>query len=159
MEKQITAVALVLSVAGLGYLKAQQMERLEAQAELDAAAAVLAAEAEEDAARVLFEIPHDRDASTSDIDIVLDGVASSDADSDSLTFTWVQTAGPDVELNEETPGMSSFRASPGKYTFELTVTDSYGQSNSQQAKVAVQPEPNTAPEVQVSVYAKGDSES
>ena len=37
MEKQITAVALVLSIAGLGYLKAQQLDRMEAQAELDAA--------------------------------------------------------------------------------------------------------------------------
>ena len=36
MEKQITAVALVLSIAGLGYLKAQQLDRMEAQAELDA---------------------------------------------------------------------------------------------------------------------------
>ena len=43
MEKQITAAALVLSIAGLGYLKAQQMERMEAQAERDAAAAVMAA--------------------------------------------------------------------------------------------------------------------
>ena len=84
MEKQITAVALVLSVAGLGYLKAQQMERMEAQAERDAAAAVIAAEeaaeAHDESSRVQFEVPHDRDASTSDMDIVLDGMASYDAE-------------------------------------------------------------------------------
>ena len=61
MEKQITAAVLVLSIAGLGYLKAQQMERMEAQAERDADAQVTAAN---EASRVQFEVPHDRDAST-----------------------------------------------------------------------------------------------
>ena len=157
MEKQITAVALVLSVAGLGYLKAQQMERMEAQAERDAAAAVIAAEeaaeAHDEANRVQFEVPHDRDASTSDVDIVLDGMASYDADMDSISFSWVQTEGPDVALSEDESGRSSFRAAPGKYTFELTVTDAYGTASSKEARVNVTSEPNTAPEVHMSVYA------
>ena len=159
MEKQITAVALVLSVAGLGYLKAQQMERMEAQAERDAAAAVIAAEeaaeAHDEANRVQFEVPHDRDASTSDVDIVLDGMASYDADMDSISFSWVQTEGPDVALSEDESGRSSFRAAPGKYTFELTVTDVYGAASSKEARVNVTSEPNTAPEVHMSVYAEG----
>ena len=158
MEKQITAVALVLSVAGLGYLKAQQMERMEAQAERDAAAAVIAAEeaaeAHDEANRVQFEVPHDRDASTSDVDIVLDGMASYDADMDSISFSWVQTEGPDVALSEDESGRSSFRAAPGKYTFELTVTDAYGAVSSKEARVNVTSEPNTAPEVHMSVYAE-----
>ena len=158
MEKQITAVALVLSVAGLGYLKAQQMERMEAQAERDAAAAVIAAEeaaeAQDEANRVQFEVPHDRDASTSDVDIVLDGMASYDADMDSISFSWVQTEGPDVALSEDESGRSSFRAAPGKYTFELTVTDVYGAASSKEARVNVTSEPNTAPEVHMSVYAE-----
>ena len=158
MEKQITAVALVLSVAGLGYLKAQQMERMEAQAERDAAAAVIAAEeaaeAQDELSRVQFEVPHDRDASTSDVDIVLDGMASYDADMDSISFSWVQTEGPDVALSEDESGRSSFRAAPGKYTFELTVTDSYGAASSKEARVNVTSEPNTAPEVHMSVYAE-----
>ena len=158
MEKQITAVALVLSVAGLGYLKAQQMERMEAQAERDAAAAVIAAEeaaeAHDEANRVQFEVPHDRDASTSDVDIVLDGMASYDADMDSISFSWVQTEGPDVALSEDESGRSSFRAAPGKYTFELTVTDTYGAASSKEARVNVTSEPNTAPEVHMSVYAE-----
>lgn len=158
MEKQITAVALVLSVAGLGYLKAQQMERMEAQAERDAAAAVIAAEeaaeAHDEANRVQFEVPHDRDASTSDVDIVLDGMASYDADMDSISFSWVQTEGPDVALSEDESGRSSFRAAPGKYTFELTVTDAYGAASSKEARVNVTSEPNTAPEVHMSVYAE-----
>ena len=158
MEKQITAVALVLSIAGLGYLKAQQMERMEAQAERDAAAAVIAAEeaaeAHDEANRVQFEVPHDRDASTSDVDIVLDGMASYDADMDSISFSWVQTEGPDVALSEDESGRSSFRAAPGKYTFELTVTDVYGAASSKEARVNVTSEPNTAPEVHMSVYAE-----
>ena len=154
----MTAVALVLSIAGLGYLKAQQMERMEAQAEMDAAAAVMAAEAaadaEDEAGRVHFEVPHDRDATTSNVDIVLDGAASYDAESDSISFSWVQTEGPEVALQQDEPGRSSFRASPGKYTFELTVTDAYGESASREARVSVQPEPNSAPEVHVSVYSQ-----
>jgi hypothetical protein len=161
MEKQFTAAALVLSIAGLGYLKAQQMERMEAQAEMDAAAAVIAAEeaaeADDEASRVHFEVPHDRDASTSNVDIVLDGAASYDAESDSLSFSWVQTEGPDVSLTEDVPGRSSFRAAAGKYTFELTVTDAYGESASREARVSVQPEPNSAPEVHVSVYAQANN--
>ena len=147
MEKQITAAALVLSVAGIGYLKAQQMERMAERAVLDAEAA----DAE---SRVHFELPHDRDAQTSDMDIVLDGADSYDAERDSLTFAWVQTEGPDVQLREEIPGRSSFTATPGKYTFELTVTDVYGGTATQQAKVAVHPEPNAAPQAEVSVYAR-----
>ncbi|MEE2838566.1 MAG: hypothetical protein VYD51_06975 [Bacteroidota bacterium] len=147
MEKQITAAALVLSVAGIGYLKAQQMERMAERAVLDA-------EAADAASRVHFELPHDRDAQTSDMDIVLDGADSHDAERDSLTFAWVQTEGPDVQLREEVPGRSSFTATPGKYTFELTVTDVYGGTATQQAKVAVHPEPNAAPQAEVSVYAR-----
>ena len=158
MEKQITAAALVLSIAGLGYLKAQQMERMEVKAEADAASAVIAAEeaaeAEDERSRVHFEVPHDRDASTSNVDIVLDGAASQDAESDSISFSWVQTEGPSVALSEDEPGRSSFRATPGKYTFELTVTDSYGESSSGEARVSVQPEPNSAPEVHISVYSQ-----
>ncbi|HAI00390.1 MAG TPA: hypothetical protein DCL98_02700 [Flavobacteriales bacterium] len=71
-----------------------------------------------------------------------------------MTFAWVQTEGPDVQLREEVPGRSSFTATPGKYTFELTVTDVYGGTAKQQAKVAVHPEPNAAPQAEVSVYAR-----
>ena len=49
-------------------------------------AAEAEAEAADEASRVQFEVPHDKDAETSDIDIVLDGMASYDADKDSITF-------------------------------------------------------------------------
>ena len=158
MEKQITAAALVLSVAGLGILKAQQMERMEAQAIIDAESAMVA-EAQEasmadEASRLHFEVPHDRDASSSEMEIELDGASSFDNERDSLTFNWAQTEGPDVQLAEEQPGRSSFKATPGKYTFELTVTDVYGESGSASARLSVLPEPNQPPEVAVVVYAR-----
>ena len=158
MEKQITAAALVLSVAGLGILKAQQMERMEAQAVVDAESAMVAeaqeADMADEASRIHFEVPHDRDASSSQMEIVLDGASSFDNERDSLTFNWAQTEGPDVQLAEEQPGRSSFKATPGKYTFELTVTDAYGESGSASARLSVLPEPNQPPEVAVVVYAR-----
>jgi hypothetical protein len=154
MEKQITAAALVLSVAGLGILKAQQMERMEAQSIIDAESAMVAAEMADEASRLHFEVPHDRDASSSEMEIVLDGASSFDNERDSLTFNWAQTEGPDVQLAEEQPGRSSFKATPGKYTFELTVTDAYGESGSASARLSVLPEPNQPPEVAVVVYAR-----
>ena len=66
------------------------------------------------------------------MDIVLDGMASHDADMDSISF--VQTEGPDVALSEDESGRSSFSAAPGKYTFELTVTDAYGAASSKEAR-------------------------
>ena len=133
---------------------------MEAQAELDAAAAVMAAEAEAEAAdeasRVQFEVPHDKDAETSDIDIVLDGMASYDADKDSITFSWAQTEGPEVALSKTSLDVPRSRHLP-KYTFELTVTDIYGESSSQEARVSVQSEPNVAPSVEVSVYTQPHS--
>jgi hypothetical protein len=154
MEKQITAAALVLSVAGLGILKAQQMERMEAQSIIDAESAMVAADIADEASRLHFEVPHDRDASSSEMEIVLDGASSFDNERDSLTFNWAQTEGPDVQLAEEQPGRSSFTATPGKYTFELTVTDAYGESGSASARLSVLPEPNQPPEVAVVVYAR-----
>jgi len=167
MEKQITAVALALSVAGLGYLKTQQMDRLTAQAVEDAAAAeqeaLLAQEMADNAARLHFEVPHDNDASTNELNIVLDGSSSYDVNNDSLAFTWSQVEGNEVALTHSSDGTSSFRAAPGKYTFELTVTDAYGQTASEQAKLSIDPEPNEAPTVAISVrteapQAEGDME-
>ena len=74
------------------------------------------------------------------MDIVLDGADSHDAERDSLTFAWVQTKAPTSNCERKFPGRSSFTATPGKYTFELTVTDVYGRTATQQTKVAVHPD-------------------
>ena len=107
------------------------------------------------ASRVQFEVPHDRDVETSEIDIVLDGAESYDPDKDAISFSWAQTEGPDVVLSEEVLGRLHSKH-PHKYTFELTVTDAYGETASQEV-MSVQSEPNVAPNVQVSVYTQPHS--
>ena len=68
--------------------------------------------------------------------IVLDGTASTSADRKPLVYSWTSlgrsaaithanTATPVVELN----------SGPGVYTFELTVTDSQGNSDTDQVSV------------------------
>ena len=81
-----------------------------------------------------------------------------DMESDSLSFAWKQLEGPSVTLSEDAPGLSSFKAGAGTYTFELTVTDNYGAATTGQARLAVMPEPNSAPEVAMSVYTRPASE-
>mgnify|MGYP001201651235 CR=1 FL=1 len=158
MENIITSVALAVSVAGLGYLKMEQMDRLELRASAEETARIEAQAQSESAAelasRAHFQVPHDSDAESAAIDIVLDGTGSFDAESDSLSFAWKQIEGPSVYLTEEEPGLSSFKAGEGTYTFELTVTDNYGAATSGQARLAVMPEPNNAPEVEMAVYVK-----
>ncbi|NNL62275.1 MAG: hypothetical protein HKO69_00560 [Woeseiaceae bacterium] len=59
----------------------------------------------------------------------LDGSGSSDADGDALTFSWVQTDGPDVVLTDADSAQASFTApevaagATDQLTFELTVND------------------------------------
>lgn len=162
MEQNITIVALVLSFAGIGYLKMEQLERMALAAEAAAAQAVQdsiqRAEAAElaaiEAATTRFTIPHDHDVETNDIDLVLDGSGSMDAEADSLTFLWEQVGGFPVDLDTNGVWITSMTASPGEYTFKLTVTDSYGQSSSEEAIVAIGPEPNAPPDPRVRVYAR-----
>lgn len=59
----------------------------------------------------------------------LDGSGSSDPDGNTLSFSWLQTGGPDVSLTGGTTARPSFPApdvtagSPATLTFELTVND------------------------------------
>jgi hypothetical protein len=65
--------------------------------------------------------------------VILNGTASSDPDGDILTFSWIQTAGPAVELSESSTPTPSFTA-PDVGTdgmvliFELTVSDAITES-------------------------------
>ena len=159
MERIATIVLLVASVAALGYLKMEQLDLYASNAEIAATAAVesAAADAAElvEAAKIRFTIPHDRDVNTTDITVALDGSESFDAEGDSLSYSWTQTSGNDVYLRyaEDADGnTTNFRASPGEYTFKLTVSDAYGSSTTGETTVSVAEEPNLPPEVIVKVY-------
>ena len=121
--------------------------------------AVEAAEADAaelvEAAKIRFTIPHDRDVNTTDITVALDGSESFDVEGDSLSYSWTQISGNDVYLqyaDDADGNTTNFRASPGEYTFKLTVSDAYGSSSSGETTVSVAEEPNSPPEVIVKVY-------
>tara|TARA_B100000767_G_scaffold274527_1_gene307789 strand:- start:1622 stop:2122 length:501 start_codon:yes stop_codon:yes gene_type:complete len=159
MERIATIILLVASVAAVGYLKMEQLDLRAANAEIAAADAVEAAEADAaelvEAAKIRFTIPHDRDVNTTDITVALDGSESFDVEGDSLSYSWTQISGNDVYLqyaDDADGNTTNFRASPGEYTFKLTVSDAYGSSSSGETTVSVAEEPNSPPEVIVKVY-------
>ena len=159
MERIATIVLLVASVAAVGYLKMEQLDLYETNAEIAAAEAVENAANDAaalvEAAKVRFTIPHDKDVNTTDITVALDGSDSFDAEGDSLSYTWTQTSGNNVYLqyaDDADGNTTNFSASPGEYTFKLTVSDSYGSSSSGETTVSVAEEPNSPPEVVVKVY-------
>ena len=164
MERIATIVLLAASVAAVGYLKMEQLDLYATNAENAAAAAVesAAADAAElvEAAKIRFTIPHDRDVNTTDITVALDGSESFDAEGDSLSYSWTQISGNDVDLQyaEDADGnTTNFRASPGEYTFKLTVSDAYGSSTTGETTVSVAEEPNLPPEVVVKVYETSET--
>jgi hypothetical protein len=74
--------------------------------------------------------------------VVLDGSASSDPDDDPITFAWTQIGGPAVVLADaNTPNPSfvaPFVSSTGAFlVFQLTVTDPYGGSDTDEVTVSV----------------------
>ena len=164
MERIATIVLLVASVAALGYLKMEQLDLRATNAEIAAAEVVESAAADAaklvEAAKIRFTIPHDRDVNTTDITVALDGSESFDAEGDSISYSWTQTSGNDVYLRyaEDADGnTTNFRASPGEYTFKLTVSDAYGSSTTGETTVSVAEEPNLPPEVVVKVYETSET--
>lgn len=158
MERIITIVCLVLSAAGLGYLKMNQMERNEAertaQAEAAAVAEAEAAAAAAEAAKYHFIIPHDSDMNSDSIRIVMRGEQSMDPDNDGIDFRWEQVSGTTLMLDSDTNSVASFSATNGEYIFRLTVTDSYGETASDEAIVKIHAEPNSGPIAEIDVQVK-----
>ncbi|MGB1573129.1 MAG: PKD domain-containing protein [Flavobacteriales bacterium] len=167
MEQSITIVALALSIAGISYLKVEQLDRMAMAQEAAAAQAVqdsiataeaavalrdAGADAVIEAAKVRFVVIHDSEPGTNEVDLVLDGSASRDTESDSLAFYWEQLEGSSIELANTDSGSTTFTARPGEYTFRLTVTDTYGASSSEQTTVAIMPEPNSPPTPEIQVF-------
>ena len=155
MERIATILLLAASASGLGYGYMDAVERQKAQNAADAVAAqeladsldALAAEN----AKAKFVIPHDSDANTTAIVVALDGSGSSDADGDDISYSWSLVYG-DAELTSDSTNVTRFTAEPGEYTIQLTVTDVYGSSSSEEKTVAVSTEPNTAPDAVLDVY-------
>lgn len=71
--------------------------------------------------------------------VTLDGSDSTDADEDIVSYSWVQTAGPEVVLNGADTDKPTFTApdSSEVLTFELTVTDSKDQQDTDTCVVTV----------------------
>lgn len=70
--------------------------------------------------------------------VTLDGLESTDADDDPLTFSWQQLSGPPVTLDSASSAQTSFLpVEGGLYEFALTVTDGRGGSDVSVVRVLV----------------------
>jgi hypothetical protein len=88
-------------------------------------------------------ISHDGNPATNTASFTINGSTSSDADGDTLTYAWKEGA-----VSVGTTASLSFTRTPGTYTFDMTVTDSYGLSSTDSVVVIVNAEPNGAPVAQ-----------
>jgi alpha-tubulin suppressor-like RCC1 family protein len=86
-------------------------------------------------------VPHDGSPATDTASVTLDGSASSDPDSDPLTYVWTDQNSQVVA----TTAIATLDLTPGNDTFTLTVTDPAGLTNSQSVHVTVNPEPDQPP--------------
>ncbi len=82
--------------------------------------------------------------------VTLDGTGSSDADDDALTYSWTQTDGTEVTLDDATSATPSFTAptGPDSLEFSLVVNDGTDDSEADTVSVTVNaPVPPSTPPV------------
>ena len=115
---------------------------------------IKAAELEEKIFKVM--IKHDGRPETNTATVILDAGSSYDPNKvDKLVFEWKQVSGKTVYLepNPSSPRVA-FNAGPGKYEFEITLTDGYGTILKDTKIVQVLSEPNDLPILETKVLAK-----
>lgn len=73
--------------------------------------------------------------------VVLNGSASADPEAQGLTYTWTQTAGPTVTLDDATSAQPTFTAPEGltdtAITFDLTVNDGVNASSADSVTITI----------------------
>lgn len=85
--------------------------------------------------------------------VVLNASSAADADGDALTYSWVQTAGPELELSGTDTAQASFTAplfeeEDTDFGFTVTVSDGLA-SVSSDVVLTVLADPNTAPVINI----------
>ncbi|CAM2005949.1 OmpA family protein [Acanthopleuribacter pedis] len=80
--------------------------------------------------------------------VVLDGSQSYDPEADALTYQWVQTSGPSVEIQNAESARAQFTGVAGEtYAFQLTVRDNFGGSSSDLVRIQMEAAPIPVPTV------------
>ena len=101
-------------------------------------------------------IKHDGRPETNTATVILDAGGSYDPNKvDKLIFEWKQVGGKTVYLepNPSSPRVA-FNAGPGKYEFEITLTDGYGTIIKDTKIIHVLSEPNDLPILETKVTSK-----
>ena len=101
-------------------------------------------------------IKHDGRPETNTATVILDAGSSYDPNKvDKLIFEWKQVGGKTVYLepNPSSPRVA-FNAGPGKYEFEITLTDGYGTIIKDTKIIHVLSEPNDLPILETKVTSK-----
>ena len=158
----VIVIFLFAGVVWVGVDRRENLKRIEAervQSQLDEQQARIDAEnariAEMD--KFIREISHDNDPVTKLFNVKLQAV-SADVENDEMSYKWEQVpvsddyvGGDMVELSSDDKPTTYFQAPAGEYRFTLTVTDVYGDSNVDSQVIKINPEPNTAPSVDIKV--------
>jgi chitinase len=87
-----------------------------------------------------FEVDNNSSMAECEETIELDGSDSSDPDDDPLSYSWEQTAGEEVTLDDASSATLSFTPPPvyrDTLRFELTVDDGRGETDTDETSVSI----------------------